>query len=132
MERITDDQVTQLVRFVFERIPHAASLQGEARRAATALQLAATKQVAAVRFHRAFPPEQAAETELHAAASWNLLVAFAQIWHDHPEFPADAAVETFEFGSESPLSTTAPTATSCVSDKPYRTWCGECPGSTRR
>ncbi|MFF2548384.1 hypothetical protein ACFVUY_38310 [Kitasatospora sp. NPDC058063] len=107
MEQITDDQVTQLVRFVFARIPDAASLQGEARRAAAALRLAATKQVAAVRFHRASLPEQAAETELHATASWNLLVAFAQIWHDHPEFPADAAVETFKFDSESPLSTTA-------------------------
>ncbi|MFE5587475.1 hypothetical protein [Kitasatospora sp. NPDC056531] len=107
MERITEDQVAQLVRFVFARIPDPASLQGEARRTATALRLAAEKQVAAVRFHRASPPEQAAETELHATASWNLLVAFSQIWHDHPEFPADAAMETFEFDSESPLSTTA-------------------------
>ncbi|WP_329491961.1 hypothetical protein OG618_36800 [Kitasatospora sp. NBC_01246] len=106
MEQITDDQVTQLIHFVFARIPDAASLQGDARRTATALRLAVTKQVAAVRFHRASPPEQAAETELHATASWNLLVAFAQIWHDHPEFPADAAIETFEFDSKSPLSTT--------------------------
>jgi hypothetical protein len=107
VERITDDQIAQLVRFVLARIPDSASLQGEACRTATALRLAATKQIAAVRFHRASPPEQAAETELHATASWNLLVAFAQIWHDHPEFPADAAIETFDFDSESPLSTTA-------------------------
>ncbi|MFI8106755.1 hypothetical protein [Streptomyces sp. NPDC086023] len=106
MERITEDQVAQLTGFVFARIPDATSLQGEARRAATALRLAAAKQVAAVRFHRASPPENAAETELHATASWNLLVAFAQIWHDHPDFPADAAIETFEFDSESPLSVT--------------------------
>ncbi|MEV7180033.1 hypothetical protein [Kitasatospora sp. NPDC093679] len=108
MERITEDQIAQLSGFVFARIPDAALLQGEARRAATALRLAATKQVAAVRFHRASSPERAAETELHATASWNLLVALAQIWHDHPEFPADAAIETFEYDSESPLSTTEP------------------------
>ncbi|MFC8455214.1 hypothetical protein [Kitasatospora sp. NPDC057223] len=104
MERITEDQVAQLAGFLFARIPDEASLQGEARRAATALRLAATKQVAAVRFHRSSPPETAAKTELHASASWNLLVAFAKIWHDHPEFPAGAARETFEFDSESPLS----------------------------
>ncbi|MFG2881422.1 hypothetical protein ACGFYV_03720 [Streptomyces sp. NPDC048297] len=60
-----------------------------------------------MRFHRASPPQQAAETELHATASWNLLVAFAHIWRDHREFPADAATETFDFDSESPLSATA-------------------------
>lgn len=38
-----------------------------------------------------------------AAAAWNLLVALAGIWHDHPEFPADAAKETFEFDSDAPL-----------------------------
>lgn len=103
MERITDDQVTQLVRFVSARIPDAAPLQGEARRTAMALRLAADKQIAAVRFHRAVAPEQSAGTELHATASWNLLVAFAGIWHDHPEFPADAAIETFEFDYDSPL-----------------------------
>ncbi|MFD4631528.1 hypothetical protein ACFVYR_25870 [Streptomyces sp. NPDC058284] len=107
MERISEDQITQLVRFVFSRIPDAAPLQGEARRTAMALRLAAYKQIAAVRFHRTSAPEHAAKTELHAAASWNLLVAFAQIWHDHPDFPADAAVETFEFDCESPLSTIA-------------------------
>ncbi|KOG30206.1 hypothetical protein AQJ84_17335 [Streptomyces resistomycificus] len=106
MERIAEDQVARLVRFVLARIPDPASLQGEARRTATALQLAATKQIAAVRYHRASPPRPAAATELHASASWNLLVAFAHVWHDHPEFPADAAIETFEFESESPLSTT--------------------------
>lgn len=107
MERISEDQVAQLVRFVFSRIPDTAPLEGEARRTAMALRLAANKQIAAVRFHRTAPPEHAAETELHASASWNLLVAFAQIWHDHPEFPADAAIETFEFDCESPLSTSA-------------------------
>ncbi|MFD4240517.1 hypothetical protein ACFWP3_02740 [Streptomyces sp. NPDC058525] len=106
MERITEDQVARLVSFVFARIPDPASCQGEARRTAAALRLAANKQIAAVRFHRSSLPEQATGTELHATASWNLLVAFAEIWHDHPEFPADAAVETFEFDSESPLSPT--------------------------
>ncbi|MEU6987361.1 hypothetical protein ABZ946_28710 [Streptomyces sp. NPDC046324] len=72
-----------------------------------ALRLAANKQIAAVRFHRTSSPEYAAETELYAAASWNLLVAFAQIWQDHPDFPAEAAIETFELDCESPLSTTA-------------------------
>ncbi|MFD9033520.1 hypothetical protein ACFVZW_20570 [Streptomyces sp. NPDC059567] len=66
--------------------------------------MAADKQIAAVRFHRASPPAQAVETELHATASWNLLVAFAEIWSDHPEFPADAAMETFEFDCQLPLS----------------------------
>ncbi|MEV0097310.1 hypothetical protein [Streptomyces sp. NPDC050738] len=103
VDRITEDQVAQLVRFVSARIPDATSLQGEARRTATALRLAADKQIATVRFHRAALPEQAATTELHATASWNLLVAFAGIWHDHPEFPADAAIETFEFDCDSPL-----------------------------
>ncbi|MCX5521298.1 hypothetical protein OG342_00045 [Streptomyces bobili] len=103
MERITDDQVAQLVRFVSARIPDAAPLQDEARRTAVALRLAADKQIAAVRFHRTVAPERAAGTELHATASWNLLVAFAGIWHDHPEFPVDAAIETFEFDCDSPL-----------------------------
>ncbi|MEU2516324.1 hypothetical protein [Streptomyces syringium] len=103
MERIIEDQVTQLVRFVLARIPDAEPLQGEARRTATALRLAAIKQIGAVRYHRNAPPERAAETELHATASWNLLVALAEVWQDHPEFPTDAAVETFEFDCESPL-----------------------------
>ncbi|MFF5128994.1 hypothetical protein ACFY41_18950 [Streptomyces syringium] len=107
MERITEDQVAQLVRFVLARIRDAERLQGEARRTATALHLAALKQIGAVRFHRGAPPERAAETELHATASWNLLVALAEVWQDHPEFPAEAAIETFEFDCESPLSTTA-------------------------
>lgn len=108
MERITEDQIARLVRFVFARIPDPASCRGEARRTATALRQAATKQIAAVRFHRGSLPEQAAETELHASASWNLLVAIAEIWHDHPDFPDDAAVETFDFDSESPLSVHEP------------------------
>ncbi|MFJ6939712.1 hypothetical protein [Streptomyces sp. NPDC101132] len=103
MERITEEQVTQLVRFVLGRIPDTSLLQGEARRAAIALRLAADKQIMAVRFHRSAQLEQAAKTELHATASWNLLVAFAQVWRDHPEFPAGAAIETFEFDCDSPL-----------------------------
>ncbi|MGW1768727.1 hypothetical protein ACWCQL_32385 [Streptomyces sp. NPDC002073] len=106
MERITEDQVARLVGFVSARIPETAPLQGEARRTAAALRLAADKQIAAVIFHRNPPPEHAGETELHAAASWNLLVALADIWQDHPEFPADAAVETFDFDCEAPLSMT--------------------------
>ncbi|MFE2825167.1 hypothetical protein [Streptomyces sp. NPDC059271] len=103
MERITEDQVTRLVRFVSERIPDAGPLKGESRGTATALRLAADKQIAAVRFHRAAPPENRATTDL-AATTWNLLVAVAEIGHDHPEFPAGAAKETFEFDCESPLS----------------------------
>ncbi|MFJ4895749.1 hypothetical protein ACIP5U_38045 [Streptomyces sp. NPDC088788] len=75
MERIAEDQVNRLARLVWDRIPDPASLQGEARRTATA---------------------NGATTDV-AAAAWNLLVAFAEIWHDHPEFSADAARETFEF-----------------------------------
>ncbi|MFF8323052.1 hypothetical protein ACF06V_38685 [Streptomyces bobili] len=108
MERITEDQVARLVGFVSARIPETAPLQGEARRTAAALRLAADKQIAAVIFHRNSQPGHAGETELHAAASWNLLVSLAGIWHDHPEFPADAAVETFDFDCESPLSMTMP------------------------
>ncbi|GAA4378697.1 hypothetical protein GCM10023088_39940 [Actinomadura verrucosospora] len=106
MERITDDQVARLVGFVSARIPDSAPLQGEARRTAAALRLAAHKQIAAVIFHRNSPAEHAGETEVLAAASWNLLAALAGIWRDHPDFPADAAVETFDFDCESPLSTT--------------------------
>lgn len=106
MERITEDQVARLVGFVSARIPDTAPLQGEARRTAAALRLTANKQIAAVIFHRNSPVDHAGKTALHAAASWNLLVALAGIWHDHPEFPADAAVETFDFDCESPLSMT--------------------------
>lgn len=102
MERITEDQVARLISFVSARIPETAPLQGEARRTATALRLAADRQIAAVRFHRVALPVSGATTDL-AAAAWNLLVAFAEIWHDHPEFPADAAKETFEFDCDSPL-----------------------------
>ncbi|MFJ7017865.1 hypothetical protein ACIQUW_05810 [Streptomyces sp. NPDC101117] len=103
MERISDDQVARLAGFVLARIPETASLPGEARRTAAGLRLAANKQIAAVIFHRNSPAERSGGTELHATASWNLLVDLAKIWHDHPEFPADAAVETFDFDSESPL-----------------------------
>ncbi|WP_329239326.1 hypothetical protein OHB07_01030 [Streptomyces sp. NBC_00111] len=102
MERITEDQVARLVGFVSARIPETASLQGEARRTAAALRLAADKQIAAVRFQRTAPPVSGGTTDL-AAAAWNLLVAFAEIWRDHPGFPADAAKETFEFDCDSPL-----------------------------
>ncbi|MEU2231860.1 hypothetical protein [Streptomyces vietnamensis] len=104
MERITEEQVAQLARFVTARIPDAASLEGEACRAAAALRIAALRQIAAVRHHRASSGAVVAETELHATASWNLLVAFAGVWRDHPDFPVDAAIETFEFDSEAPLS----------------------------
>ncbi|MGW8989976.1 hypothetical protein ACWGRF_08645 [Streptomyces zhihengii] len=104
MERITEEQVNDLARFVLARVPAVISLQGDALRAATALRVAAYKQIAAVRFHRDCGPEQAAETALHAAASWNLLVAVAEVWRDHPDFPAVAAAETFEYDSETPLS----------------------------
>ncbi|CAL9549587.1 hypothetical protein [Streptomyces sp. enrichment culture] len=102
MERISEDQVDRLVRFVSERIPDPAPLHGEARRAATALRLAADKQIAAVRFHRATPHPGGATPDV-AAAAWNLLVSFARIWRDHPEFPADAAQETFGFECDAPL-----------------------------
>ncbi|MFD6821496.1 hypothetical protein ACFWC5_14135 [Streptomyces sp. NPDC060085] len=102
MERITEDQLNRLVRFVRDRIPDPASLQGEARLTATALRLSADKQTSAVRFHRITPPANGATTDV-AAAAWNLLVALAGIWHDHPEFPADAAKETFEFDCNAPL-----------------------------
>ncbi|MFE4310610.1 hypothetical protein ACFRR6_31690 [Streptomyces sp. NPDC056891] len=104
MDRITEEQVAQLNRFVLARIADADSLQEEARPAVMALRIAAGKQIAAVLFHRTSPPAQRTETELHAAASWNLLVAFAEVWRDHPDFPAEAAIETFEFDSETPLS----------------------------
>ncbi|MEU2077048.1 hypothetical protein [Streptomyces sp. NPDC013489] len=104
MERITDEQFVRLNRFVGARIAEAASAQGETRSAVTALGIAAQRQWAAVHFHRTSAPAQRAETELHATASWNLLVAFAEVWRDHPDFPADAAVETFEFDSGTPLS----------------------------
>jgi hypothetical protein len=104
MERITEDQVNRLVEFVYARIPGADSLgEEEARRMATALRLVVDKQVAAIRYYRASSPEIAAVSEVHATASWNLLVSVAQIWRDHLEFPVNAAVETFEFDAENPL-----------------------------
>ncbi|WJV48754.1 hypothetical protein [Streptomyces flavofungini] len=113
VERITEEQFTRLVGFVWARVSDVAPLQGEARRAAVALRLAAQKQIAAVVFHRSGPAEQAGETELHATASWNLLVEFARVWGDHSEFPADAAVETFDFDSASPLSAAPDREASC-------------------
>ncbi|MFB6527231.1 hypothetical protein [Streptomyces sp. NPDC056399] len=104
MERITEEQFVRLNRFVRARIADAASAEGETRPAVAALGIAAQRQWAAVHFHRTSSSAQRAETELHATASWNLLVAFADVWRDHPDFPAEAAVETFEFDSETPLS----------------------------
>ncbi|MFF5919127.1 hypothetical protein ACFY8C_12325 [Streptomyces flavochromogenes] len=104
MERVTEEQVAQLNRFVRARIADAASLQDEARPVVMALGIVAQRQWAAVHFHRTSSPAQRAKTELHAVASWNLLVSLAEVWRDHPDFPADAAIETFEFDSETPLS----------------------------
>ncbi|MFE8010711.1 hypothetical protein [Streptomyces sp. NPDC057418] len=103
MERITEDQIKRLVSFVYARILGADSLQGEARRTVAALRLVADKQVAAVRYFRASPSSGHAVAD-HANSSWNLLVSIARIWRDHSEFPADAAMETFEFDAESPLA----------------------------
>ncbi|MEV7924692.1 hypothetical protein [Kitasatospora sp. NPDC088779] len=104
MERITDGQISQLVKFVYARILGADSLrEDEAHRTATALRLITDKQVAAIRYYRASPPETAAVSEVHATASWNLLVSVAKIWRDHSEFPIGAAIETFEFEAENPL-----------------------------
>ncbi|MEV0537158.1 hypothetical protein [Kitasatospora sp. NPDC050463] len=104
MDRITEEQIGRLVKFVYARISGADSLrEEEARRTTTALRLTVDKQVAAVRYYRASPPESAAVSEVHATASWNLLVAIAQIWRDHSEFPIDSAIETFEFDAENPL-----------------------------
>ncbi|GAA3810680.1 hypothetical protein ACFS5L_41900 [Streptomyces phyllanthi] len=104
MERITEDQIARLVTFVYARISDADSLQEEgARRMVTALRVMADKQVAAVRYYRASPSDGTGAVEVHAIASWNLLVSVAHIWRDHSEFPADAAMETFEFDAEDPL-----------------------------
>lgn len=108
VERITEDQVSRLVRFVLARIPDTASVEGEeARRTAAALHLTAYRRIAAVRHHRDLTPDRTAGTELSSTASWNLLVSFALVWRDHPDFPADAAVETSAFGTEAPLSPAA-------------------------
>ena len=104
MERITEDQISRLVKFVDARVAEVESLQEEeARRAAAALRLIVHKQVGAVRYHRVASPEGAAASEDLAIGSWNLLVYVAQVWRDHREFPADAAIETFEFDAEHPL-----------------------------
>ena len=107
MERITEHQIALLVNFVKARISDADSLQDESgRRAASALRLVVHKQVAVIRYYRAAPPKATPTSELHATASWNLLVDVAQIWRDHPDFPNDAAIETFDFEAEHPLMPT--------------------------
>jgi hypothetical protein len=104
VERITEDQIGRLVQFVEARISDAGSLQEEdARRAAAALRLIVHKQVGAIRYYQAIPPEAAAVSELHATSGWNLLVYVAQVWQDHSDFPNAAAIETYEFDDEHPL-----------------------------
>lgn len=71
---------------------------------ATALRLVTDRQAAAIRHYRASSPESAAASEVHATASWDLLVSLAEVWRDHSEFPVDAAKETFEFEAENPLA----------------------------
>ncbi|WP_173092833.1 hypothetical protein [Actinomadura verrucosospora] len=105
MKRITEDQIGRLVSFIDDRISDADSLQEEAHRIVTALRVTVGKQIGAVRYFRASPSSGAAVAE-HANASWNLLVSIAGIWRDHSEFPSDAAVETFDFDTESPLKST--------------------------
>lgn len=103
VERINDEQIAALVRFVYARISDTDSVKDESvRRAANALRLATDKQVAAVRYYRA-SSQSAEAVELHATSAWNLLVSIAQIWRDRVDFPADAAIETFEFDAENPL-----------------------------
>ncbi|WP_157411045.1 hypothetical protein [Actinoplanes rectilineatus] len=104
MERITERQIARLVDFVEARISDTDSRESEAeRRAASALRLVVHKQVAAIRYYRSAPPKAVSTAELHATASWNLLVGVAQIWRDHLGFPEDAAIETFEFEDDHPL-----------------------------
>ncbi|MFI6056296.1 hypothetical protein ACIBCO_40340 [Streptomyces violascens] len=105
MERITDEQIARLVKFMYARISEATSLgEGETRRMTTALRLVTDRQIAAVRYYRASAPKSTEAVEVHATASWNLLASLAQLWRDHPEFPIDAAMETFEFDAENPLA----------------------------
>jgi hypothetical protein len=90
---------------VYGRLAAAQALQEEdRRRAVSALRLVADRQVAAVRYYRTSAPVGGEDIELHATASWNLLVSLAQLWKNHPEFPADAAVETFDCDAEHPLT----------------------------
>lgn len=104
MSRITEGQIARLISFVYARISDAdSSREMESRRMVAALRLVADRQIAAVRYYRSSPARVAALTELHATASWNLLVSVAEIWRDHSDFPTDAAVETFEFDEDSPL-----------------------------
>ena len=109
MERITDDQVQRLLTFTAERTrPTRSPAAEDADRAALALQTAVLRLSAAVRFHRSAVPDTAAQTELHATGCWNLLVDLAKVWRDHPDFPADAAVETFDCTDDFPLTVPAP------------------------
>ncbi|MFD8740079.1 hypothetical protein ACFV06_34920 [Streptomyces sp. NPDC059618] len=105
MERISDGQIASLVKFLLARISDEDSFRERgADRSTSALRLVVNRQVAAVRYYRACPPETAAASELHATASWNLLVTVSEVWRDHVDFPADAAMETFEFDADNPLA----------------------------
>ncbi|WP_329138614.1 hypothetical protein OG552_31165 [Streptomyces sp. NBC_01476] len=103
LARITEDQITRLVTFVHARIPDEQTLTRDEARRAAALRLVTDRQIAALRHYRHSVPDARARAEVHATASWNLLVSLAHLWHDHPDFPAEAAVETFEFDATDPL-----------------------------
>ncbi|SEQ13080.1 hypothetical protein SAMN05216188_102162 [Lentzea xinjiangensis] len=104
MERITEDQISRLVGFVDSRVSDPLSTQDEGdRRMATALRMVVNKQIAAVRYYRASLSGGVVTSEVHAISAWNSLVSIALIWQNHPEFPADAAIETFEFDAANPL-----------------------------
>ncbi|MET9482028.1 hypothetical protein [Streptomyces sp. NPDC006638] len=104
LERITEDQITRLVAFVHARIPDGRTLARDEARRAAALRLVTCWQIAALRHYRHSGPDARGRAEVHATASWNLLVSLAHLWHDHTDFPAEAAVETFEFDAADPLS----------------------------
>lgn len=107
MGRISDGQIAELVEFVFARISDEDSCQeGVVHRTTSALRAVVDKQILAVRYYRACPlgSAAAASAELHASASWNLLVGVSEVWRDHPDFPVDAAMETFDFDVDNPLA----------------------------
>jgi hypothetical protein len=104
MERIDDERLTVLVDFIQARISDADMPgDGDSHPSAVALRRIVHKQVGAIRYYWAIPMESAAVSELHATASWNLLVDIAQVWDGHPNFPSDVAVETFDLAAEHPL-----------------------------
>ena len=107
MGGMTEEQFMLLAGFVEARIPDAETCQNEeARRRAVALRLVAMRQISAVRFYRTARPESVAAAEL-ATGSWNLLVQLSQVWREHPDFPSDAAIETFDFDVDDPLGPTS-------------------------